>query len=480
MEECKKCSEMPMKKPFKCDLPQAVQILNPSEVVIFHRIDVPASLGDDETNPPVQGEYKNVLLVYEANNHAYMYNSDGIYTRITGVQSFDELSGRPRYAGEIMTSATDIPDIGDMRNDIDNIEQGLVQEISDRELSDAALSDDITDEVNARINADGILDGKIALKANSADLATVAFTGDYDDLSDTPTNVSTFANDAGYQNSTQVGDAITTATTPISNAINKSVISDVALDNTPSASTVTINKTTQNISSGTTSAGTIVLPVASNLQAGVINAATYATIQDNASYINAILNGAVAISGLPANPTQVELTTAWTTATGINNVINGAKINDSDNSKVWTYYTNTLTWYAATNTAQVTVNPFTNSAAGIIKGSTAAGQVFAESDGTGSVNGWDALNNTVSGKADSSSLASVATSGSYNDLLNKPTIGNATITLQQNGTALDTFTTNANSNKNINLPIPVITMQTTDPGEGVPLAANNFLAIYEA
>ena len=51
-------------------------------------------------------------------------------------------------------------------------------------------------------------------------------------------------------------------------------------------------------------------------------------------------------------------------------------------------------------------------------------------------------------------LATVATSGSYNDLTNKPTIGNATITIQKNGTAVDTFTTNATSAKSINIPIP--------------------------
>lgn len=46
-------------------------------------------------------------------------------------------------------------------------------------------------------------------------------------------------------------------------------------------------------------------------------------------------------------------------------------------------------------------------------------------------------------------LATVATSGSYNDLSNKPTV-------------------------------PVITMTTTDPGEGVALAANHFIAVYNA
>lgn len=56
-----------------------------------------------------------------------------------------------------------------------------------------------------------------------------------------------------------------------------------------------------------------------------------------------------------------------------------------------------------------------------------------------------------------SSLASVATSGSYNDLSNKPTIpkvGNAILTIQKNGTNIGTFTANATSNKTINITVP--------------------------
>ena len=43
---------------------------------------------------------------------------------------------------------------------------------------------------------------------------------------------------------------------------------------------------------------------------------------------------------------------------------------------------------------------------------------------------------------------------SYNDLTDKPTIGNATLTIQKNGTAVDTFTANATSDKTINITIP--------------------------
>lgn len=78
-------------------------------------------------------------------------------------------------------------------------------------------------------------------------------------------------------------------------------------------------------------------------------------------------------------------------------------------------------------------------------------------------------------------LATVATSGSYNDLSNKPTIptvNNSTITITNNGTTVDSFTTNASSAKTIALTSPVITMTTTDPGEGTSLAANHFIGVY--
>lgn len=57
----------------------------------------------------------------------------------------------------------------------------------------------------------------------------------------------------------------------------------------------------------------------------------------------------------------------------------------------------------------------------------------------------------------SSSLATVATSGSYNDLSNKPTIptvNNATLTIQKNGSNVATFTANASSNVTANISVP--------------------------
>jgi hypothetical protein len=61
---------------------------------------------------------------------------------------------------------------------------------------------------------------------------------------------------------------------------------------------------------------------------------------------------------------------------------------------------------------------------------------------------------TTAEKTKVNGLATVATSGSYNDLSSKPTIptvNNNTISITQNGTAVDSFTLNQNSNKTIDV-----------------------------
>lgn len=66
---------------------------------------------------------------------------------------------------------------------------------------------------------------------------------------------------------------------------------------------------------------------------------------------------------------------------------------------------------------------------------------------------WDAVSG-VSQILNKPSLAAVATSGNYNDLINQPTIptvNDATLTIQQNGTTVGTFTANQSTNTTINL-----------------------------
>lgn len=134
-----------------CLPPQVLQINNKECPTLFHKVTIPAEIGDDEAYPPKPGLYRNTLLVYEANNHVWMYSSDGIPTFISdggqGVDDYNELTNKPSIEGHELVDDSSLEDIGVM----DAIEEAL---------------EDYTP---------------------TSDLAEVAFSGDYEDLENTPT-----------------------------------------------------------------------------------------------------------------------------------------------------------------------------------------------------------------------------------------------------------------------------------------------------
>lgn len=295
---------------------------------------LPAVLGDDSEDSkvaPKKGDYCNALVQYEANNHIYVYTKEGIPVKI------EEDAGNISF-----------------------------------------------DDILHRPKYDG----------HSMESST--------NIPKVPTATSDLTNDSDYQTSTDVADAVSTeatarqnADTAIENKLDRTVMADLNVDSNQSTSVVQLDADKVNLKTGAASTKNIPLPVASSAQAGVMNSATFDAISDNTNNINALMNGAVAVTGLGATPTQAELTTAWQNETGLSTLINRASIYDVTNNKVWTYYSNDTTWHESNNTSQVTINTFTNSSEGVIKGSTSVGQVFAESNGTGSVNGWDTLSAAV-------------------------------------------------------------------------------------
>lgn len=180
---CNQCKdEIKLPKNDKgCATPGVIQIENAGEIITFHTVQISAAQGDEEDIPPVNGLYKNTLLVYEVNGHVYLYNSDGIpvfLNKSTG--AFDSLSGRPRYKGVEMTSMTDIPDVtasvaaeAELREAADSAEaaarenadaaldEKIDNEISDRQDAISALADDLAAEEIARAEADDTLQDNI-------------------------------------------------------------------------------------------------------------------------------------------------------------------------------------------------------------------------------------------------------------------------------------------------------------------------------
>ncbi len=211
-------------------------------------------------------------------------------------------------------------------------------------------------------------------------------------------------------------DSLSTLNTSIDNLgvkLNNSVQFDTTVES--NTSTVTITKTVGPLG-GSGTETEMALPVASDTQAGVMNSATYKTVQENAELIQSILQSAVAVEDLPAEPTQEQLTDAWKEASGKEEIVNGAKIFDSTNNKTWTYYSNKSAWSSIDNAnPTIELTNFTNEAAGQIKGdSTTDGKIQAETDGTGSVKGWDTVksdiaNNTSDIESAQSEIANIKT-----------------------------------------------------------------------
>ena len=405
-----------------------------------------------------------------------------------------------------------------------------------------------TGNYNDLTNKPTIGNATLTIKRNSTQLGTFkanATSGTTVDIS-VPTKTSDLANDGADGTSTFVetddlpvvdtaysassNNAIANST--VTNSLNRDVMTNLTLDTSPSTTTVNLNNTKTNLASpSSTTTTAITLPVASSTQAGVMNSSTFDAVTNNTNNINALLSGAVAVTGLPASPTQAQITSAWESETGLSSLINRASVYDVTNNKVWTYYTNDTTWHAASNTSQVTVNTFTNSSEGVIKGSTNTGQVFAENDGTGSVNGWDTLTGTVANHT--SKLATIEQGAEVNvqsnwtqtnttaddyiknkpanlvqdasyvhtdnnfttTLKNKlngiesgaevnvqadwsqsntsaddyiknkptiPTVNNATLTIQKNGTNVQTFTANSSTNKTANITVPTAVSELTN------------------
>lgn len=95
---------------------------------------------------------------------------------------------------------------------------------------------------------------------------------------------------------------------------------------------------------------------------------------------------------------------------------------------------------------------------------------------SGDITDQSDLQSALSDKVDTSDLASVATSGNYNDLTNKPTIptvNNATLTIQKNSTTLDTFTANASVDKTVNISVPTKVSDLSNDSGFITNSVNN-------
>lgn len=302
---------------------------------------------DDTVNPPLNGAYNNTIVKYLMTGHIYLYNSVGIPTLLNESSKVDDelsLDSTNPVQNKVITAALN-KGVEDLQN-----------EVEAREAAIAALQE--------------LLDNKVD-KVDGKGLSTNDYTNADKNIVD-----------------------------GIESKLDQDVINSIQISSNTSTDVLVLEDGKVNLWTGSTNTHEVPLPVASTTSAGVMNASTFNAVAENSNKITNILQGTVAITGLSATPTQEELTTQWKTASGETDLINGARIYDVTNHVNWTYYSNLNEWLSAASGGEsVSVNTWTNTAAGIIKGSTEDGQLFAESDGTGSVNGWDTVKSDIANNA---------------------------------------------------------------------------------
>ena len=186
-------------------------------------------------------------------------------------------------------------------------------------------------------------------------------------------------------------DALNTA-----NAVAEDVSrSLVDLNASGDGSTVTLNAPRN-----TGNPATAPLPVADATKAGVMNSATYVNLQNLNTRVSSLENQTTTyiVSFTSDTPTQDEINNAYKTAypTAPFPPIDGTTVIDSTRQLYYRWVKNGSIWLKTTG---FVVSQWTNDTLGTIKGSTTAGQIQAETDGTGSLVGYDQIKNDIAANA---------------------------------------------------------------------------------
>lgn len=167
-QPCSDCAKSEP-KPATCgNTPQVLEVDN-TQLVLFRKVLVPASLGTEEEYPIPVG-LRNVLLCYEANSHVYLIDTGGIATRfpdndtpaLIAALRADLTTETATRAAADTTLQNNIDAETSARQAADEAIAGdLADEIGNRETADLALQDNIDAEATARAAADTTLQSNI-------------------------------------------------------------------------------------------------------------------------------------------------------------------------------------------------------------------------------------------------------------------------------------------------------------------------------
>lgn len=174
---------------------------------------------------------------------------------------------------------------------------------------------------------------------------------------------------------------------------------------------VTINKSYLNVKTGATTSDDETIALANSTTAGLMSPDSVNALSDLSSRVEALEGTTVRLLYTTKNNPSATEIEAFVRASGYTDPTkwSGIAVVVAGTYHIWHYYSNdNIGWR---DDGVDTVSQWTNTTLGIIKGSQTDGKIYAEDDGTGSVNGWSALKNRVTNvennKADSTTVAAI-------------------------------------------------------------------------
>lgn len=196
---------------------------------------------------------------------------------------------------------------------------------------------------------------------------------------------------------------------------------DIGFDITPSATGVSITHNKKNIVTGDTSSEQDSMPIANGSQVGMMTPEQVEKIEDLESRVGGLEGQNVRLSySASTNPTTEQIrqfvidsgyidTAKWSS---ISVVI-------KDTNHIWRYYSNTQLWE---DIGLDTVQQASQTAAGIVKGSSTDGKIFVEADGTMSLNGYDTIKDDVDNLSEKITDVAVVTAETWTFTLEDGTV----------------------------------------------------------
>ena len=351
-------------------------------------------------------------------NETVVYNDTNIKSDITDLQNnkVDKVDGKQLSTNDFtndyksqVEANTAARHTHTNKAILDTITETSINSWNDK-VSQTQLTTELNKKQDTLISGTNIktLNNESLLGEGNIDITSAQWgniTGDLNNQTDLKNALNEKANNSNVESLTTQVNAnttnISTNTESITNLqtskldaskANTNVMTDLGI--TAQNDNVSLNKNYKNLSTQETSSYSVNVPLANDTTAGLMSKADYKQIRDNTARIKQLEGQNIRLLYTASdNPTASQIE-AFVKAEGYTDTTQWSQIGVvvSGTNHIWRYYTNTTTW---TDIGVDTVNQFTNSIAGIIKGSATNGKVYAETDGTGSVYGWDDLNTKV-------------------------------------------------------------------------------------